>query len=846
MNIWAIIPLISLLTFVALFILVLQQAGRRVDKVFALFLFASGAWSFTSFMLISNPYASTQYLIFWNVMVITAIPWVAVSYYYFVRAYNNKPGGIGVYLGYTFVPAMLGLGLAGYVVKDAYIIGGYLHHDIGPWRHIIGGIILPFLLCAMLMLVQRYRGSTDPTERNRVTYLITGSGIAIVGGYVAAFTPALAGLPVDHLGTLANALIIAYAIRRYQLLSIRFVIRRGLAYSLLVASLVAIYVGARFLGQRFFPAWPIYSVLFAAPIVLLLALLARPLRHVIEERLDRFFYRGTQEYRLTLLSFSSKMSNILSLDELANEMLSAMTKGIGITHAELLLQDTSSGDFITQFTYPEVDGGSSDELRFKADTPIVTWLEKEGSPLRPEQIDSIPELKGFWQSERERITTSNPGLLCPIKSRGRLIGILALGKKRSGTPYSVGEIQLVMNAATQAGILIENAQLYCQATLRANTDELTGLYNHSHFHERLDQEITRSSRFGTTFSLIMLDIDLFKAYNDTYGHLAGNQVLRKIGDYIRSSIRSLDMAFRYGGEEFTVILPEAQLDDAYKVAERIRKTIESETSSGVMPVTVSLGIANWPSDGVTHNEIIARADAALYQAKRTGRNWTCLPTDTVKPETPLVGLESEVRWGALSIIYALAAAVDAKDHYTYGHSKKVSEYAVAIAKELGLPQEKIVTIRVAGLLHDIGKIGIPDSLLGKEGALTEEEWKPVKTHPELGVEILRHVGDLVNCLPAILHHHEHYDGKGYPFGLKGEDIPLEARILAISDAYDAITSPRAYREGLSSQQALDQIRHHAGTQFDPELVEVFCNITVTTQACPPAAGPGVQSSGVPN
>ncbi|MCL0077368.1 sensor domain-containing diguanylate cyclase, partial [Dehalococcoidia bacterium] len=151
------------------------------------------------------------------------------------------------------------------------------------------------------------------------------------------------------------------------------------------------------------------------------------------------------------------------------------------------------------------------------------------------------------QSERERITTSNPGLLCPIKSRGRLIGILALGKKRSGTPYSVGEIQLVMNAATQAGILIENAQLYCQATLRANTDELTGLYNHSHFHERLDQEITRSSRFGTTFSLIMLDIDLFKAYNDTYGHLAGNQVLRIIGDYIRSSIRSLDMAFRYGG-----------------------------------------------------------------------------------------------------------------------------------------------------------------------------------------------------------------------------------------------------------------------------------------------------------
>jgi len=376
--------------------------------------------------------------------------------------------------------------------------------------------------------------------------------------------------------------------------------------------------------------------------------------------------------------------------------------------------------------------------------------------------------------------------------------------------------------ASQAGIVIENARLFTQATVRANTDGLTGLYNHRHFHERLEQEIARGSRFGTRFSLIMLDIDLFKAYNDIYGHQAGDRILRRIAGHIKSSIRNLDMAFRYGGEEFAVILPETWFDDAYKVAERIRQTIESKMSARAMPVTVSLGVASWPADGVMAEEIIGCADTALYRAKQTGRNRTCMSSDISKLEVSAEGVQAEMPRGSLSIIYALAATVDAKDHYTYGHSKKVGEYAVALAQALGLPQDRIATIRAASLLHDIGKIGIPDAILNKEGALTTDEWKPVKTHPELGVEILRHVTDLTNCLPAILHHHERYDGTGYPAGLKGDDIPLEARILAVADAYDAITSLRPYHKKLSRQEGLAELKKHAGTQFDPEILDVFC------------------------
>jgi len=275
-------------------------------------------------------------------------------------------------------------------------------------------------------------------------------------------------------------------------------------------------------------------------------------------------------------------------------------------------------------------------------------------------------------------------------------------------------------------------------------------------------------------------------------------------------------------------LPETRLLDAYNVAERIRKTIESKTSQWTTPVTVSLGVASWPIDGVMKEELISHADKALYHAKHTGRNRTCLSTEITDTDIKKVDSDSGVNPKALSIIYALAATVDAKDHYTYGHSRKVSEYAVAIAEAMKLPRENIALIRAAGLLHDIGKIGVPDSILNKKEPLSNEEWEPIKAHSQLGVDILRHIVDLSDCLPAIQHHHEHYDGSGYPAGLKGKSIPVESRILAIADAYDAMTSPRAYRKQLTAGEAIGELKTNAGTQFGPEIVDVFIKIIEET------------------
>jgi diguanylate cyclase (GGDEF)-like protein len=445
-------------------------------------------------------------------------------------------------------------------------------------------------------------------------------------------------------------------------------------------------------------------------------------------------------------------------------------------------------------------------------------------------------MKSLWQRERDELRNSQIELFVPIKNKGVLIGVLAISKKRRGH-YGSEDLALIMTLASQAGVVIENAQLYAAAKMRANTDELTGLYNHRYFHERLEEEISRGLRFGSTFSLVLLDLDLFKRYNDTHGHLAGDEILRHVGQCIKSSLRNTDLAFRYGGDEFALVLASTSLTNAHKVAERVRRSIEAGMSSKELTITCSLGVATWPVDGMIKDALIQRADSTLYHAKRWG-NRTCLASELIPPNIALPETGSTAKQGMLSTIYALASTVDARDHHTYGHSQRVSNYAASLGEALGLPPENISILHTTALLHDIGKIGISDEVLNKPEHLSEQEWKPVYSHPMLGVSILRHIDGMAACLPGIQYHHERYDGTGYPTGLQGNNIPLEARIIAIADAFEAMTSPRPYRQRtLSYEEALEELSHHKNTQFDAELVEVFVdtmrkNIPTELEAAP--------------
>ena len=418
----------------------------------------------------------------------------------------------------------------------------------------------------------------------------------------------------------------------------------------------------------------------------------------------------------------------------------------------------------------------------------------------------------------------------PLIAKGKAIGSLIVASRQPNA-YSQRQIMLLEQLASQIAMPVETSRLYAEAEEKAHVDELTGLLNRRSLDELINSEINRHSRYGGVFSIIILDLDSFKAFNDNYGHLAGDKLLKQIGDIMKNAIRNADQAFRFGGDEFAILLPETNIKAAYEVAERVCRRIASVVKADHVPVTASLGLASWPVDGMELNEVIAAADTALYQAKRSGGNQSCCASRTLLPLDDMMVSSGDIQDSeALNTVYALAATVDAKDHYTYRHSKKVREYVAILAEALSLEPQEVSKLETCALLHDIGKIGISDEILNKRDKLTAEEWEAIKVHPQVGANIASRARQLVPCLAEILYHHERYDGSGYPKGLEGEDIPLGARILAIADVFAAMTSERPYSDALPLEQALEEIKRGAGTQFDPKMVEVFLRIVKTTPA----------------
>lgn len=346
----------------------------------------------------------------------------------------------------------------------------------------------------------------------------------------------------------------------------------------------------------------------------------------------------------------------------------------------------------------------------------------------------------------------------------------------------------------------------------ASTDPLTGLRNHRAFHEDLTRELAHVSRASAPLSLVMLDLDDLKTVNDRLGHQAGDERLRALADALRATERAGDTAFRIGGDEFAVLLPGTRSWGALEFVQRLAVALEAAAPRA----TVTAGIAE-ALDTRDKDELIGEADLALITAKHMDQHVIIYSADMqAQTDAP----PSEDAHHTQTLANALALAVDAKDSYTRSHCQTVSALCVVIATELGLGAEGLARLRLAGLLHDVGKIGIPDSILHKPGALTDAEYKQMQSHSVLGAAILE-AADMPVEARWVRHHHERIDGNGYPDRLAGDEIPLESRIILVADAFEAMTSDRPYRMAPGQTYAIEELRRHAGTQFDPEIVEAL-------------------------
>jgi diguanylate cyclase (GGDEF)-like protein len=416
---------------------------------------------------------------------------------------------------------------------------------------------------------------------------------------------------------------------------------------------------------------------------------------------------------------------------------------------------------------------------------------------------------------RDAASTKAEVWCAPLEWRGKTMGVLGAARWQGGLGRT--ERSLLEAVALEVAVALQNARLYHLAVEAADHDGVTGLLNHRAIIQQVSTQMKEASASGQPLAVILMDLDNFKRINDTHGHLVGDQILKCVSTALLECCGEGHLAGRYGGDEFILVCPGADATAARTLAENIKARLQaaevSHPGGGTLPVSASIGVALYPQMAASQHELLALADVNLYESKAMGSG-------------AIVGLDEPDEQesfcaGSFTVLDALVTAVDKRDRYTRKHSEEVTEYSLMIAQELGLSEETMRTLRIAGLLHDLGKIAIPDAILRKPGALTDEEFDVMKQHPVLGYLIVSAIPSLAETLPAIRHHHERWDGRGYPDQLAGEDIPLLGRLMAVPDAFSAMTTDRPYRKGLPVSEAIKRLREGVGTQFDPAMVVAF-------------------------
>lgn len=491
----------------------------------------------------------------------------------------------------------------------------------------------------------------------------------------------------------------------------------------------------------------------------------------------------------------------------------------------------------------------------------IKLIDKIGSTYTTKTImtdENNPVVKAV--KTKKIVTTQDTGFLSSwyqTHASTAIIPMMAIdecmGVYIVGNYHISATIEFCQLIANTLGLFAQTKNLMDLVETNSDTDSLTGLANHKHLQEELHEQIQSAENKGTVLSVLIVDVANISRINRDLGHAKGDEVIKTVAQKIKQNIRNTDFAGRYGGDEIAVIMPNTSSDEAKYIAEYLSYVISCVYVDDVGPIKVSMGISTYPKSSESQEKLLVLAEQAMYISKGKSQElgnckvitsedynfWDdealkCFAEVLTKKHAQIgVQFEDELinkfhneqiisNSHLLDVVTSLANTIDAKDTYTKGHSTFVSRYSEALAKAIGLPEAEVERIRLGALLHDIGKIGIPENVLRKPTMLTDEEWEIMKQHPVIGAEkVLAPNESLRDLIPMVKYHHEHWDGSGYPYGLKGEEIPLSARIVAIADAYHALVSDRPYRKGLGVEKACEILKLGANVQWDKELVRQF-------------------------
>ena len=657
----------------------------------------------------------------------------------------------------------------------------FLYHAMmGTW-------ILTVLEIAVLVYatyLAHCKIGSELSLRKKLSPLLLGTLFILVGNLLCVVPGNV--FPYDMLGGVGMAVCMVYIMYKQYLFDFSYRVTVGAVYFLavVVASMPLVILSHNLenvlgnLERSMAQMLIIYIVLQCAWTVFVVAFARKRLENILNQK-QKHMVEGMRR-------FQDKAASILNRKELFTTLHDIMDDAIPGWESRIF-EKNANGE-----GYHEV-------------------VQSGHIPLGEDEVERVC---GIVESDELKDTPA----IAPLKYDNQICGFVYMERLRE-SKMNYREADCIRQMANIASGSLKNIDAYEKVYQVSIHDELTGLYNRSYCGVCLRRE----GVLGDERGFLYMDMDNFKLYNDLYGEQTGDRILKWCAKRLQDNVENGEV-FRVGSNEFLISVPEGNREHLLGLAEKLTKAVQENATNKpqvMQPITFSVGVAWYPGMAADAMELFQLSKRAAFYAKRNGKDRIQVYEGSVDEERQ----DKETGYEQVApTVYALVAAIDAKDSFTFQHSTNVSQYAVLLAQKLGLSRDDIQTVKVAGLLHDIGKIGIPESILKKAGKLTNEEYEIMKSHVEKSIEMIHYLPNMNYVIPAVVSHHERYDGKGYPRGIKGEEIPFLGRILAVCDSFDAMISKRAYKEPLSVEYAMGELEKNKGTQFDPKVAEAFIEL----------------------
>lgn len=833
MSNYIIIPVVALLCYVLMGLPFLASKYNRQINAFLWMLLLLIFWTAGSFLMRIQFWPNTKFWYDFSLMGLTMFP---CGLLHFINSYVGRKSSTFKIL-YVFPLLVINLIniQTGYflaspeLVIDAQGKSSFIYHP--TWAVLILFISCIFVLIRSAMLLVKY---SVGREKVKVAPIIVGL-LALFVGHVAIMIPAFSGIPLDIASGVVYASCLFYALYKKRLFRLNLFISRGNCCA--IAVMISLLLLVNFSSSIEALVEPYAISVFSPTVItaLFFAICTQVVYWFMKSFIDHVFIKDEVQKAIQLKEFSQSISNTLWIDDILEKLIEIIRDTLPNRKVCICISKTEQNGYAIVSSSNSLD---EKDLLLHYDNPIVQYLKNDNEYLLMKEFRNSPLYKSMWEKEKQQLARQAIDCIVPLKGENDLSGMIILSERDKKHSLSEDDLSFLSSVSALASIAVKNSMLYERARIEARTDELTGVLNRKYFYETLNEEYEKTK--GGCLSLIILNIDDFKLYNQLYGNREGDIALQKIAKIATACIGTQGHVARYSAKEFAIILPMVDPHTAKELAIKIKQQVMEMNKDvsiyKLKPLTLSIGICSIPYGATTLKQLVENVDMSVYQVKRSGKNSIMVYSvgqPLEKNETlPHSILKENIYSGYASTIYALTAAIDAKDHYTFGHSKNVEYYATCLAQALNLNEDTIEIIREAALLHDVGKIGVPEEILNKKGILTDEEYDIMKGHVESSINIIRHLPSLDYVIPAVIGHHERYDGKGYPRRIAGEDIPLSARILCIADSFDAMISQRCYKKSRSVSEALSVIESEAGKQFDPKLSALFVELVRTGKIIP--------------